>query len=141
MNIKDLCREWAAFHQRYGIGGPIQDEMHYGQMLALAEQLTDDSAMSGEEEAPGLLDIVADSIREYESRIHPWPDTAKPADVLRALMADHGLNQSQIPEIGSQGVVSEVLSGQRELNLRQVKALSQRFNVTPDVFMHDPAHA
>jgi HTH-type transcriptional regulator/antitoxin HigA len=40
-----------------------------------------------------------------------------------------------LPEIGSQGVVSEFLSGKRELNLRQVKALAQRFKVSPNVFL------
>ncbi|GAA5235837.1 transcriptional regulator [Verticiella sediminum] len=135
MNVKDLCREWAAFHQRYGIGGPILDESHYEQMLALAEQLAEDAARSGVEAAPGLLDVVADGIREDEDRVHPWPDTAAPADVLRALINEHGLNQSEVPEVGSQGVVSEILRGRRELNLRQVKALSERFHVAPTVFM------
>jgi HTH-type transcriptional regulator/antitoxin HigA len=38
-------------------------------------------------------------------------------------------------EIGSQGVVSEVLSGKRSLNSRQIKALSERFAVSPAVFI------
>jgi HTH-type transcriptional regulator/antitoxin HigA len=38
-------------------------------------------------------------------------------------------------EIGSQGVVSEVLSGKRSLNSRQIKALSERFGVSPAVFI------
>ncbi len=33
-----------------------------------------------------------------------------------------------------QGVVSEVLNGKRELNLRQVKALAARFSVPLEVF-------
>ena len=47
-------------------------------------------------------------------------------------MAEHGLRQSELPEIGSQGVVSEVLSGRRALNLRQVKAFARRFAVPMD---------
>jgi HTH-type transcriptional regulator / antitoxin HigA len=39
-----------------------------------------------------------------------------------------------LPEVGSQGVVSEVLKGKRELNIRQVRALAQRFHVSPAVF-------
>jgi len=135
MNIEDLCRQWVAFHQRYGIGGPIRDEAHYGQMLELAEQLTEEAMSADEEAAPGLLDVIANSIREYEDRTHPWPDTSTPADVLRALLQEHGLTQAQIPEIGSQGVVSEILRGRRELNLRQIQALSKRFSVAPAVFM------
>ena len=54
---------------------------------------------------------------------------------LKFLMAQHGLNQSDLPEIGSQGVVSEILSGKRELNIRQVRALSQRFGVSAATFV------
>jgi HTH-type transcriptional regulator/antitoxin HigA len=50
-------------------------------------------------------------------------------------MEEHNLSQSNFPEIGTQGVVSEILSGKRQLNLRQVKSLSKRFNVSPSVFI------
>ncbi|MDP3423577.1 MAG: hypothetical protein Q8S32_07420 [Burkholderiaceae bacterium] len=40
-----------------------------------------------------------------------------------------------LPDIGSQGVVSEILAGKRELNLRQVRALAQRFAVSPATFV------
>ena len=48
---------------------------------------------------------------------------------------DIGLRQSDLPEIGSQGVVSEVLSGKRDLNARQIRALSERFGVGPAAFL------
>jgi HTH-type transcriptional regulator/antitoxin HigA len=38
-------------------------------------------------------------------------------------------------EIGSQGVVSEILTGKRELNLRQVRALGERFGVSAATFL------
>ncbi|MBP9500705.1 MAG: hypothetical protein KBF17_00945, partial [Candidatus Promineofilum sp.] len=50
--------------------------------------------------------------------------------VLAYLMEEHGLRQSDLPEVGSQGVVSEVLSGKRELNGRQIKELAARFGVS-----------
>jgi len=50
------------------------------------------------------------------------------------LMEQHGLTQGDLPEIGSQGVVSEILRGKRELNVRQIGALSKRFHLPPDVF-------
>ena len=49
-------------------------------------------------------------------------------------MAEHEMNQRDLTEIGSQGVVSEILNGKRELNVRQIKALSKRFHVSPIVF-------
>jgi HTH-type transcriptional regulator/antitoxin HigA len=48
----------------------------------------------------------------------------------------HELNQSDLAnEIGSQGVVSEILNGKRELNVRQIKALARRFHVDPSTFI------
>jgi HTH-type transcriptional regulator/antitoxin HigA len=51
------------------------------------------------------------------------------------LMQQHQLTQSELPEIGTQGVVSEILSGKRELNLRQIKVLAERFNVPISAFV------
>ena len=50
-------------------------------------------------------------------------------------MDQHGLKQADLPEIGSQGVVSEELAGKRELNIRQVRALSERFAVSAATFV------
>jgi HTH-type transcriptional regulator/antitoxin HigA len=62
------------------------------------------------------------------------PD-ASGADVLRFLMEEHGLTQSDLPEVGSQGVVSEILAGKRALNVRQIRVLGARFRVSPAVFI------
>ena len=57
-------------------------------------------------------------------------------EVLRALMDQHGLTQSELPqELGSQGVVSEILSGKRAMNLRQMRALATRFSVPVAAFV------
>jgi len=50
-------------------------------------------------------------------------------------MEEHDLAQSDLPEIGSQGVVSEILAGKRDLNVRQISQLAERFGVSPAVFM------
>jgi HTH-type transcriptional regulator / antitoxin HigA len=50
-------------------------------------------------------------------------------------MEEHSLSQSDLPEIGSQGVVSEILNGKRKLNVRQIQALAKRFKVSPATFL------
>jgi HTH-type transcriptional regulator/antitoxin HigA len=50
-------------------------------------------------------------------------------------MDQHGLRQADLPEVGSQGVVSEVLAGRRELNTRQIRALAKRFKVGAGTFL------
>jgi len=80
------------------------------------------------------LDVLADLVEAYESRHHP----IGPGSGLRALkhlMQANGLSQGDLPEIGSQGVVSEVLAGKRELNVRHIRALAARFKVSAGVFV------
>ncbi|MNR66199.1 Antitoxin HigA [compost metagenome] len=49
-------------------------------------------------------------------------------------MQEHGLTQSDLPEIGAQSVVSDILNGKRQLNVRHIRALAERFQVPTDVF-------
>lgn len=134
MNLRDITSHWVSLHEALGLGGPVRDEAHYEQLLTLVEDLMGIAGASDTSPLNGLLDLVADRIREYEDRVHPWPDTSTPASTLAFLMDQHGLKQADLREIGTQGVVSEVLSGKRPLNLRQAKALAARFAVSIDVF-------
>lgn len=58
------------------------------------------------------------------------------AEMLKYLMDLNGLRQSDLKhELGGQSVVSEILAGKRELNLKQVRALARRFKVSPNAFI------
>ena len=82
----------------------------------------------------GLLDTIGALLHVYEEENYPIPDVAD-AEVLRFLMDKHGLTQSDLPEVGSQGVVSEILNGKRELNIRQARLLAEKFEVSSAVFV------
>ena len=127
--------EWEAAKTTLGLSAPIRDEDHYEALLAFVEDCFD--RFGGAEHHPSfaLVDLLADRIREYEDRVHPWPDTSTPATLLASLMEEHGLRQGDLPEVGSQGVISEVLAGKRMLNLRQVKALVKRFKFPAEVWL------
>jgi len=80
-----------------------------------------------------LLDTLGTLIQAYEEAHFAIP-ASRGIDTLVYLMDEHSLKQAELTEIGSQGVVSEILSGRRQLNVRQSHALSQRFGVSPAVF-------
>ncbi len=83
----------------------------------------------------GLLDVVTTFVRDYEARNVEIPE-AEPSAVLRLLMQQHDLRQTDLANIfGSQSNVSEVLSGKREINARQARTLAKRFGVSPAVFI------
>lgn len=133
MSLHDISAHWVALHELLGLGAPIANEVHYEETLAFVEEVFDDVAANAAHPLDGLVGLLADRIREYEDRMHPWPDTSTPATVLASLMEDRGLKQSDLPEIGAQSVVNAVLAGKRKLNLRQVKALAHRFSVPLDL--------
>ena len=114
--------------------GPIKSKAHYNEMVALSDALIDEIGDNAAHPLAGLLYIVGDLIRDYDEKHYPIPD-ASPAEIIAFLMEQHGLRQSDLPEIGTQSVVSEVLNGKRELNARQIKRLSERFGVAAGAFL------
>jgi HTH-type transcriptional regulator/antitoxin HigA len=110
----------------------VRDEAHYDQLMDVAQALMDNVRALETSPLSGLVALIADRIRAYEDRAHPWPDTSTPATRLAFLMEQHGLRQCDLPEVGAQSVVSEVLSGKRALNLRQTQALAKRFGIPMD---------
>ncbi|CAG0940149.1 partial Antitoxin HigA, partial [Candidatus Brocadiaceae bacterium] len=99
----------------------------------LLNQLLDEVGDNEQHPLYSLLDTMGTLISCYEQEHCTIPD-ASPQDVLAYLMQEHGLKQSDLSEIGSQGVVSEILNGKRQLNKRQIVALAERFAVSPEVF-------
>jgi len=90
------------------------------------------------DEAHPLADLVAkpgELIGDYDALNYPATDVA-PRAVLRAMMDPQGITQSELAqEPGSHGVVSEIFSGKREMNLRQMRALAVRFSVPVTAFV------
>ena len=113
----------------------IESERQYRAMVDFMNKLLDEVGDRETHALTGLLDVVSVFVRDYEERNVAMPD-AEPAAVLRFLMEQHALRQRDLAQIfGSQSNVSEVLSGKREINARQARALGKRFGVSPAVFI------
>jgi HTH-type transcriptional regulator / antitoxin HigA len=83
-------------------------------------------------EAINLLSLLVSS---YEDEHYPLPKST-PERVVRYLMERQGLKQKDlIPEFGNESAVSMFLSGQRELTVKQIVGLSQRFRLSAEVFL------
>jgi HTH-type transcriptional regulator/antitoxin HigA len=102
--------------------------------VAVLDNIVDEIGQQETHPLADLAETLALSIEAYEDIHIPLPNTSTPA-ILRSLMEDHELTQSDLPEIGIQGVVSEILAGKRDLNVHQIAQLAERFSVSPAVFM------
>jgi len=112
----------------------IRNEKDYDAAVKRLNELLDEIGTNEKHPLYTLLDTLGTLIQVYEEEYYPVPE-ASGVDVLRFLMEEHGLTQSNLPEVGSQGVVSEILNGKRELNVRQIRALAGRFKVSAAVFV------
>lgn len=104
---------------------------------ALVESLDAILDAGGADEAhplAGLAAMVGDLVADYEARRYPMPEGMSAVEALAFLMEQHDLRQSDLPEIGNQAKVSEILSGKRKINLRHAQALAKRFGVGVEVF-------
>jgi HTH-type transcriptional regulator/antitoxin HigA len=114
--------------------GTLRTKKDYTRAVEMLDAILDEVGEDEKHPMAELADAISVFIEKYEAEHVPIP-AAKPVAVLKFLMREHELRQSDLPEIGSQGVVSEVLTGKRELNARQIKRLAKRFNVSPAVFV------
>lgn len=114
--------------------GRIRTKKEYERAVGLLDAILDEIGEDEKHPMAELADAVGVFVERYEAEHSPIP-AGKPADVLRFLMTEHRLRQSDFPEIGSQGVVSEILANKRELNTRQIRELARRFGVSPAVFV------
>lgn len=112
----------------------INSEHDYDKAVEKLNQLLDAGAANEKHPLADLVNTLGALISEYDNAHYPEQDVS-PLAMLRFLMDQNHLTQSNLPEIGTQGVVSEILSGKRELNIRQIKALGERFHVPPSVFV------
>jgi HTH-type transcriptional regulator/antitoxin HigA len=114
--------------------GSIRTKKEYERAVGLLDAILDEIGEDEKHPMAELADAIGVFVERYESEHSPIP-AGKPAEVLRFLMAEHGLRQSDFADIGSQGVISELLAGRRQLNTRQIRKLAKRFAVSPAVFV------
>ncbi|WP_455925181.1 helix-turn-helix domain-containing protein [Pseudomonas putida] len=112
---------------------PVTEQDYDALVVSLDELLC---LTGADEQHPlsGLVDHLGDLIADYDRHHRPMPK-ASGGEVLKFLLEQHRLKQSDLPEVGPQSVISELISGKRQLNLRQVRALAARFSVSADVFI------
>lgn len=133
LNIREITAHYRALDAKVPLR-PIRNRKDYARAVSAMNALLDAGAADESHPLADLAATLGELIGEYDARQFPVPDVSG-RRMLRFFMEQHGLTQSELPEIGSQGVVSEILSGKRELNVRQVRALARRFGVAADAFV------
>jgi HTH-type transcriptional regulator / antitoxin HigA len=114
---------------------PIRTKTDYARAVRAMDDLLDAGTADESHPLADLAATLGELIGDFDDKHHPLPADLTGIDMLRFLMKQQNLHQADLKELGSQGVVSELLSGRRELNVRQIKLLSQRFGLPIAVFV------
>ena len=131
IQLKEIAKVWPNIQPIFSVP---HNKKNYNKLVNLLDNLIDEVGNNENHPLTSLMETIGSLVETYESQyINEIEGT--PIDALNALLIEHSLKQSDLPEIGTQGVVSEILSGRRQLNVRQIKILSKRFKVSPAVFI------
>jgi len=110
------------------------NKKEYLKLCNTLDNLIDEVRNNEKHPLSSLMETIGLLISKYEDEHYRVKDISG-INTLKELMNENNLKQTDLKEIGSQGVISEILNGKRELNIRQIKLLSEKFNVSPSVFI------
>jgi HTH-type transcriptional regulator/antitoxin HigA len=130
MATTDLQTQWARIRPLL----TIRNEREYDAAIKRLNALLDEVGDNERHPLFSFVDTLGTLIHVYEEEHYPMPECSG-GEMLRFFMEEHDLKQTDLTEIGSQGVVSEILNGKRELNVRQIRLLAKQFHVSPAVFI------
>lgn len=128
----ELLDAWSTLQQFAPITA-IHTEKQYDQAIESLNELLDIVGDNELHPLSDLLDTLSVLIESYEAVHYPAP-TVTGVDVLSYLMTEHGLRPENFPELGGQKAVDELLAGRRELSVQDIRALSDRFGLSPATF-------
>ena len=112
-----------------------RDENEYDAAVAELNRLLDEVGDDTKDPRYRLIETLSALVEAYDDEHNDVPDVSG-VEMLRYLMEEHNLVQADLAaDRGSQSVASEILSGKRELNIKQLRRLAQRFHVAPAAFL------
>ena len=138
MNVAKLKEQAKSLFSSAGFISHIHNEDDYESALELMDELIEDY----DEQKP-LIEILSISIERWEETSEEFSQFNAKIEsldnglsVLRVLMDQHKLNTTDFKnEIGGKSMVSMVLNSKRKLTVEHIKALSNRFSVSPQLFI------
>ena len=129
--LENISKIWPTIESMFSVP---HSEGEYKYLVGVLDSLIDEVGDNQGHKLAPVMETIGNLIENYENKKYEIRE-ASPIDALKYLMLEHSLKQSDLKEIGSQGVVSEILTGKRTLNLEQIKKISIRFHVSPLVFI------
>lgn len=129
--INETIRVWPVVSK---VLSTLHTEKQYNKTVKLLDYLIDKVSEKEDFIIESLIDTLGTLIKDYEDRNFPEPE-GDPIGCLKFLMEEHNVKQYDLKELGTQDNIIKILDGKKQINVRQIKALSKRFNISPAVFI------
>jgi HTH-type transcriptional regulator/antitoxin HigA len=137
MTISEILSIYDEFLKSFTPLLKVEDESSHKKALAAVDQLWELASDDELDPYGALLLLLADAIDKYESLdpdLNNFIEKSKaiPADIamLSILMDQHELSDTDLPEIGSSSMVSQVLNGESILSRSAIDGLALRFGIS-----------
>ena len=128
-----LLKAWTPFRDALGFS-TIRTAKDLKRASAVVNHLLDEIGEDEDHPLADVLDYLSTQVEAYEAEHVAIPE-APARDVLRFLMEQHGLSQSDLADCAPQSRISEILNGRRDISKELAKALAKRFGVGVGVFV------
>jgi HTH-type transcriptional regulator / antitoxin HigA len=111
---------------------PITKEEDLIATQKVIDSLIDKGELTNDEQ--DYLNVLGTLVYEYEQKQEPIPDIHG-VELLKALLIEFDLWQKDlIPIFKTESIISEVLSGRRNLTTEHISKLAEFFHISPAVF-------
>ena len=133
-SFKAIPKDYASLCARY-IPRPIHDECSYQaaqdavcSLAGYEDHLSDDQS--------DYLEAVSTFIEQYERQTVRWPKRS-PKSKLKHLLEEHGMSGAELARcLGmNESMGGKILRGERNLTVEHIRSLSDKFSVSPELFI------
>jgi HTH-type transcriptional regulator/antitoxin HigA len=116
--------------------GIIESDAEYERIEEIFNRLISEGEDKLSPEEKRLFGLLANLLEEYEARTLEPVEDLSPREILTVLMRENNLKQTEMIGIfGTQSIVSEVLTGRRDITKTQAKALAEKFKMKVEAFI------
>jgi len=113
---------------------PIHDDVDLANAIEVVDGMAGFPLNADQED---YLEAISTFVEAYETARFPMDDSRiAPLDVLKALLAEHGMSASDLGRLlGNRTLGTAVLAGRRALSKAHIKKLAEHFKVGAGLFL------
>lgn len=133
--FKDLPRDYRVLCEKIFLPRPIHTRADYQTIAAIADAMAPhvDNFSNGQDE---YFEMLSSLLEDHDRQNVTWPKVPG-VEALRHLLDENNMSAADLSRLigGSRNLGAMILRGDRNLTVEHLRKLSDRFNVSADLFL------